>query len=210
MKLPNSEHNSHPWRIHEIASDLALLDVWALPVEGGLDDFDALVTLVASSDPANADSLPARCLWRLRDRLGEWLGLGRIAAPVERRESDTSRPTMSVTNEDSLADRLPSELQGTAQEVRFRALPFVALYRTNLEFAAEISNRTVHGVMHLGWVEQRHGSYQGRMAVYVKPRGTFGEYYIKLIEPFRHLIVYPALMRQIGRTWASRGTDRVA
>lgn len=33
MKLPNSVHRSHPWRIHEIARDLDLLDVWTLPVQ---------------------------------------------------------------------------------------------------------------------------------------------------------------------------------
>jgi len=43
------------------------------------------------------------------------------------------------------------------------------------------------------------------MAVYVKPRGRLGETYMMLIQPFRHLIVYPALMRQIGHAWDARG-----
>jgi len=43
------------------------------------------------------------------------------------------------------------------------------------------------------------------MAVYVKARGVLGELYMKLIGPFRHWIVYPALMRQIGRAWEARG-----
>ena len=29
--------------------------------------------------------------------------------------------------------------------------------------------------MHLGWVDQGEGRYQGQMAVYVKPRGRLGE-----------------------------------
>jgi hypothetical protein len=41
------------------------------------------------------------------------------------------------------------------------------------------------------------------MAVYVKPRGTFGRAYMALIKPFRYLIVYPALMRQFERAWSS-------
>ncbi len=39
------------------------------------------------------------------------------------------------------------------------------------------------------------------MGIYVKPRGRLGEVYMKLIQPFRLFIVYPALMRQIGRMW---------
>ena len=37
------------------------------------------------------------------------------------------------------------------------------------------------------------------MAVLVKPRGSLGEAYMALIKPFRHRIVYPALLRQIER-----------
>jgi hypothetical protein len=42
------------------------------------------------------------------------------------------------------------------------------------------------------------------MAVYVKPRGLFGRGYMALIKPFRYLIVYPALTRQLGRAWDRR------
>ena len=72
-----------------------------------------------------------------------------------------------------------------------------------------MSNQTVHGVMHLAWVDQGEGRYQGQMAVYVKPRGRLGKEYMALIAPFRHWIVYPSLMRQIERAWNS-GTARPA
>jgi hypothetical protein len=39
------------------------------------------------------------------------------------------------------------------------------------------------------------------MAVLVKPNGRFGAAYMAAIMPFRHLIVYPPLMRGIGRDW---------
>jgi hypothetical protein len=55
--------------------------------------------------------------------------------------------------------------------------------------------------MHLAWVDQGNGSYQGQMAVYVKPRGAFGAAYMAFIKPFRYAIVYPALMRQVERRW---------
>jgi hypothetical protein len=205
LRLANTAHESRPWRIREIASDFILEDVWALPVHGGAEDFEALLELIAASDPTNAESLPTRLLWRLRDRLGKGFGLGRISAPAagDGIGADGQLP-IPGTNETSLAGRLPEDLRNTAADLDFGSLPFVPLYRTDDEFAAEISNRTVHGVMHLAWVDQGAGRYQGQMAVYVKPRGRFGEGYMLLIKPFRHLIVYPALLRQTERTWNAR------
>jgi hypothetical protein len=39
------------------------------------------------------------------------------------------------------------------------------------------------------------------MAVYVKPKGLLGKLYMKLIKPFRHWIVYPALMKEAKVCW---------
>jgi hypothetical protein len=203
-RIPNAAHESGPWRIREIAPDFMVEDVWALPVEGGAEDFQTLLELMAASDPANAESLPTRVLWRLRDRLGSWFDLGEIAAPADDRTDPGGELPIPSTDETSLAARLPEDLRGTVADLRFGSLPFVPLYRTDTEFAAEISNRTVHAVMHLAWVDQGEGLYQGQMAVYVKPRGLFGRGYMALIKPFRHWIVYPALMRQTERTWNRR------
>jgi hypothetical protein len=205
MRLPNSAHESRPWRIREIAPDFTVEDVWALPAHGRAEDFQTLLELMVSSNPANAESLAARVLWRVRDRIGGWLGLDRISAPVDSgREDAAGRLPVPGTNETSLTDRLPDDLRDTAADLHFDSLPFVPLYRTEVEFAAEVSNRTVHGVMHLAWVDQGEGRYQGQMAVYVKPRGAFGKGYMALIKPFRHWVVYPALMRQMERAWNTR------
>jgi hypothetical protein len=200
MRLPNAAHESGPWRIREIASDFTLEDVWGLPAQGGAEDFDDLIALAASSDPANADSRPTRVLWALRDRLGSWLDLGRISAP----DDAATKLPIPGREETSLAGRLPDDLRATAADVDFGSLPFVPLYRTDVEFAAEMSNRTVHGVMHLAWVDRGGGRYQGQMAVYVKPRDLFGRAYMALIKPFRYWVVYPALTRQTERMWNSR------
>ena len=39
------------------------------------------------------------------------------------------------------------------------------------------------------------------MAVIVRPNGLFGTGYLAAIRPFRHLIVYPQMMRGIEREW---------
>ena len=42
------------------------------------------------------------------------------------------------------------------------------------------------------------------MAVLVRPNGVLGPAYLAAIAPFRHLIVYPLMMRDIGRAWRER------
>jgi hypothetical protein len=200
MKLPNAAHESRPWRIREITTDFELEDVWGLPVKGKAEDFEALLEMLAHSDPAHAESLPTRFLWNLRDRLGSLFDLGRISTAADAGEG----LPIPGTEETSLAERLPDDLQGTVADVEIASLPFVPLYRTDDEFAAEVSNQTVHGVMHLAWVDQGSGRYEAQMAVYVKPRGRFGKAYMALIKPFRLLIVYPALMRQTDKMWSER------
>jgi len=202
MRIPNAAHESGPWRIRAIVPDFTLEDAWELPATGEAGDFRALLDQLASSDPVSADSLPTRILWRVRDGLGRVFDLGRIAAPAS--DGGGGKLPIPGTDETSLADRLPVDLRDTAGDVRFGSLPFVPLYRTDDEFAAEISNQTVHAVMHLAWADRGAGRYQAEMAVYVKPRGAFGKGYMMLIKPFRLWIVYPALLRQVGRTWNGR------
>jgi hypothetical protein len=199
-RLPSSRQRRQRWRIHEIVPDFRLEDVWALPAAGGAGEFAELLELMGSLRPGE-ESAAARFLWQLRDRLGGWFGLGRIDTGGEARGS---RLPIPGTTQLSLAERLPDDLRAGAVDLDFGRLPFVPLYRTEVEAAAEISNRTVHGVAHFGWVEEGGGRYHGQMAVYVKPRGLFGQGYMELIKPFRYLIVYPALMRQLERAWAER------
>jgi len=205
MRIPNATHESGHWRIREITTDFILEDVWALPMDGGAEDFQTLIEMGTSFDPANAESLPTRLLWSFRDRLGSWFGLGRISAPAESSGDGAAgaRP-IPGEGEDSLAERLPEDLCDTATDLTFASLPFTPLYRSGDEFAAELSNKTVHGVMHLAWAELGEGRYQAQMAVYVKPHGLFGKAYMALIKPFRYWIVYPALTRQIERAWRDR------
>ena len=188
MKLPNSAHTSQPWRIHEIAPDFRLEDVWALPTPGGPDDFPRLVQLLASSDPSHSPSFAARTLFAVRWRLGELLGWD---APGAGTGAGVA----------TLRYRLPADLRDGPSGPAFASLPFTPLYLTGDEWAAEIANRTMHGVLHLSWVPDGSGGFRGRMAVLVKPNGFLGLAYMTAIRPFRHRLVYPALMRALGRAW---------
>jgi hypothetical protein len=191
MRLPNTAHTSRPWRIHELTRDFRLEDVWALPTPGGPDDFPRLVQMMASSDPSQSSSGAARTLFAIRWKVGELLGWDGPEASLGSRV-----PT--------LRDRLPVDLRDAPAGPAFQALPFTSLYLLDDEWAAEIANRTMHGVMHIGWVPDQTGGYRGQMAVYVKPNGLFGTAYMAAIRPFRHLIVYPQMMRETGRNWRAR------
>jgi hypothetical protein len=193
MRLPNTAHTSRPWRIHELTPDFRLEDVWALRTSGG-NDFHRLVEVIAAGDPARGSSCAAaRALWAIRWKLGELLGWD---------GPDTGLGSRVPT----LRDRLPTDLRD-APGPDFEALPFTPLYLIDDEFAAEIANRTMHGVLHLGWVPDGTGGYHGQIAVLVKPNGLLGRAYMAAIRPFRHLIVYPPVMREIERKWRAQAGE---
>jgi hypothetical protein len=191
MRLPSSAHTSRPWRIHELTQDFRLEDVWALPTPGGADDFPRLVSGIASGDLSKSSSRAVSVLWAIRSRLGELFGWDRPDAGVGSRV-----PT--------LRDRLPADLRDAPSGPDFGALPFKSVYLLADEFAAEIANSTMHGILHLGWVPDSTGAYHGQMAILVKPNGLLGSAYMAAIKPFRHLIVYPQMIRQIERSWPTR------
>jgi hypothetical protein len=192
MRLPITAHTSRPWRIHEITRDFHVEDVWALPTPGGPDDFPQLVQLATSLDPSQSSSLAVRTLFAIRWKVGGLLGWDGPDAGLGSRV-----PT--------LRDRLPADLRDGPSGPEFDELPFTPLYLLKNEWAAEIANRTVHGVVHLGWVPDGRGGYRGQMAVLVKPNGLLGTAYMAAIKPFRYLLVYPSMLQEVGRSWRQRG-----
>jgi hypothetical protein len=195
MRLPSNEHTSRPWRIHELTQDFRVEDVWALATPGGPDDLPLLVQAIAAGDPSQSKSRGARMLWALRWKLGELFGWDAVDAGLGSRV-----PT--------LRERMPADLRDASAGPDFGALPFMSLYLLDDEWAAEIANRTMHGVLHLGWVPDGTGAYHGQMTVLVKPNGLLGNAYMAAIRPFRHWLVYPPMIRQLEREWRARAGDR--
>jgi hypothetical protein len=193
MRLPNTAHTSRPWRIHELTRDFRLEDVWGLPAPGGPDDFRRGVQVIASLDPSHSSSRAVRTLFAIRWKVGGLLGWDDPDAGIGSRV-----PT--------LRDELPVDLR-EAQGPDFDALPFTSLYLLDDEFAAEVANQTMHGVMHIGWVPDGTGSFYAQMAVLVKPNGLLGTAYMAAIRPFRHLIVYPPMLREFEREWRARAGE---
>jgi len=193
-RLPDAAHTSRRWRIHELTRDFRLEDVWALPTPGGPEDFPRLVRLAAALDPSQGSPGAVRALFAIRWKLGELLGWDAQEAGIGSRVR-------------SLRERLPADLRDAPAGPDSEALPFTPLYLLEDEWAAETANRTVHGVLHLGWVPDGTGAYRGQMAILVKRNGRLGAAYMAAIAPFRHLIVYPMMLRGIEREWAARAGE---
>jgi hypothetical protein len=189
MRLPDTAHTSRPWRIHELTRDFHLEDVWALPTPGGPDDFPQLLEMMAASDPSQNAPGIVRALFAIRWKAGELFGW-------DDADVGSDQPT--------LRDRLPADLRDGPAGPEFETLPFSTLYLTDDEWAAEVVNRTVHGVMHLSWVPDDAGGYRGQMAVYAKPNGLLGRAYMAAITPFRLVLVYPQMLRGMGKLWQRR------
>ncbi|WP_414166497.1 DUF2867 domain-containing protein [Streptoverticillium reticulum] len=186
MRLPRTAHTSRPWLIHEIARDFRVEDVWALPTPGGPDDLERLVQQFANDDGPDTSSRLSRLLLSVRWKLGALFGWDEPGSGIGSRVA-------------TLRDRLPAELREGPRGPDFRL--FTSVFLRHDEWAAELANKTVHAVLHIGWVPDGAGGYRGQMAVLVKPNGLAGVAYMAAVKPFRYLIVYPSLMKTIAHDW---------
>ena len=190
MKLPDSAHTSRPWRIHELTPDFRLEDVWAMPTAGGLDDFSRLAHVAARWDPAKSGSRAVRTLFAMRFKVGGWFGW------------DDDDPGVFT-----LRDRLPEDLRDAPRGPELDAAPSSSLYLLDDEWALDLSNKTMQGVFHMGWVPDETGGYRGQMAILVKRLGPLSTAYMAATAPFRQPVVYPPLMRDLDRMWRAAQLD---
>lgn len=194
-----SQHRDLPWRVHELAHDFILLDVWEVqltPSPGaGFLDFQRLAANMGT-DFGGATGF----LMRVRGRLGKWFGWdahnhtlpipGCVETSVAARLTDEDR-----RRQRSDGPRLP---QGQVDDLR-------PIYLYEDESLQELSNRTIHALLHMSWVPGE--TPVARLAIYVKHRGLKSRLYMGLIKPFRHAIVYPAWIRHIQRAWSRQHAE---
>lgn len=194
MRIPIAEHTEQPWRIHEIAPDFRVLDVWAYRAPGaGPDDLATMLAAIRAAGERERDPLLVRFLFAVRWKLGALFGW-----------DDPAQGLAAKGRVSSLCERLPDDLRQPQSGTPVPNIPFVELYQLHNEHAIELANKTVHGIAHHGWVRTDDGEYELRMAVLIKENGLFGRAYMAAIAPFRYLIVYPAMTRQWERAWRDR------
>jgi hypothetical protein len=203
--LNKKTHYSHPWKVHEIAKDFELLDVWEFPIladQTRNQDFSFFLKVMQEPPKISVRSffsiknLIARFLVLLRVVLGEAFGL----------DKNVNSLPIPGCKETSLRDRLSKEdlkrnlAESVGEEDQGKFI-WRTVYLYENEMLTELSNNTVHVLMHWAWVHKSRNYFTAQLAVYTKPRGTMGEFYMNLIMPFRHMIIYPAMMEEVKKKW---------
>jgi hypothetical protein len=193
-----SEFRALDLRVHALLADVPLHDVFCVELPGGgpgrtLADLPDLVP-GAGASPGAELPLAARLLFVLRGWLGRLFGwdAGRHAAPAESFEGRL----------------LPEDRERSLEPSGAARGAFRTLYRFDRESLLEVRNATVHAFL-ASALEPRTesdadtdtGGYQLFLAIYVRPVSRWTAAYMALIDPFRHWIVYPALIRRIERAW---------
>ena len=197
MRIDPSALRSRYLRVHTFLQDVPLQDVWAIQLRGGgtgrtIHDLRPLFTYAG----LQAVHPVVKGLFRLRERLGTLLGW------------DQQRPTWST---ESYVHRLtPTDRAQSVVSPGTLEGPFSVLYVFEHEQLHELRNATVHAFSSLSMGPAQDG-YLAYWAIYVKPVSRWTALYMTAIAPFRRLLVYPAIIRQVQQAWAARygGEDTV-
>ena len=175
-------------RCHALLSDAPLHDVWAIPLIGGgsgrsIQDARAILF----GDRRTPSNFVVRGLFALRLALGRAFGWDN-----ERHDP----PGVSYIHRLAEADRSQSQVPPGTREG-----PFRVLYVLGDEALSELRNATAHAFLALALRPSGTG-YMLYLAIYVKPVSRFTTLYMALIDPFRRLVVYPALGRHAQQRWS--------
>jgi hypothetical protein len=188
-RIRPAEFRARPLRAHALLHDVPLEDAWAIPLPGGgegrtVEDVRAAMVAGVQSAPSVVGAL-----FRLRFRIGAVFGW-------DRRHPDWDA--------ESYANRLSSE--DRARSLVAPGTPdgnFVLLYQFEDEQLAELRNATVHAFASLS-IRPAPGGYLAYLGVFVRPVHRLTGLYMRAIEPFRHFVVYPAIIRKMQSAWAAR------
>lgn len=192
MKIKNEEHYKQDWIVHHLLGDFEVEDVWQFPVElqneHTISIFQA--QLFEAMEQLSQKGV-AGLLFKLRTFLGQ----------LFKWDTPSQLTLESTLKKGSIRERYAQQFQlSEADLLPVGAAEFEPVYALDNESLAEIKNETVHAGLHLAKVPFNR-EYTVQMAVYVKPKGRLGKYYMALIKPFRLAIVYPAMMRLVGKHW---------
>jgi len=163
-------------RVDELAKDFEVVDEWSFELEGG--DFEKLEDVFWRAMKGGERSVLAR----LRVAIGKVVGWD---------EKPFNLPIPGCT-EHRVAERLPAG-ERVDEPSPLPVAGVFLVYRSDHDALYELSNDTVHALIHLAW--------PGKLRVLIKSRGWFTRLYMAAIWPFRMLFVYPALIRGVERTW---------
>jgi hypothetical protein len=190
-RISSQEFLAQDFRVHGLLADVPLHDVWSLDLPG----FSKGITLrefrarTRKADTLGKLSWPTRILFRLRFVIGQILRL-----ETEPRGSRQLYFANRLTAEDRAVSLVPP---GTSDG------GFRVVYCLENEILLEALNRTVHGAL-MSALQQTAAGYRFYIAIYVRKVNWITPAYMALIDPFRRWIVYPAIVREIRRSWTEQ------
>jgi len=187
MRVKPADFQRLNLRCHALLRDVPLHDVWAIPLNGGGPGRSIQDARAALFGDRRLPNFAVRELFRLRWAVGRAFGWD-----DERHDP----PSGSYVNRLAEADRSQSQVAPGTREG-----PFRVLYVLGEEALSELRNATVHAFLALA-LTPSPGGYTLYMAVYVKPVSRLTPLYMVLIDPFRRLVVYPALGRHAQQRWS--------
>jgi len=185
-QISTEEFERLPLRVHAFLAGVPLHDVWAVDLPRTrpgitLDEF-----LRTASTRLFTLSPVVRALLNLRLFVGRLLGWDR---------EPTATACETFVQRLTTADHSKSLVPAGTREGLFRVV-----YRFENEQLLEVINRTAHAAALSALVETAH-DYRFYFGVYVRSVGRFTPVYMTLIDPFRKLVVYPSLLRNVRATW---------
>lgn len=207
LMVDNDIHLNRSWMVDNLANDFDLWDVWEVPINADntqRENFSSFYKVVVESFMAlqNKTSV-ASILFDLRNWIAKIIPLDKninsLPIPGCRETSLKARLTAY-----DIGKKLKT---GSAIQIDESGLAFLPVYLLKNESLHELSNDTVHALIHFGWILKDNGFYTATLSIYVKSRGRLGAFYLKAIEPFRRHIVYPTIMKNIKNQWQKRLVD---
>lgn len=186
MRLKDQSFHQLPLYAHTFLADVPLHDVWAIPLKSRRDlTLRQVLAFMQTAETRQVNPV-VRALFGLRWFLGRLFGWDR----------QSQKPAVP-----SYADRLPpADRARSLDEPGRQAGLFRVVYTFENESLGEIINGTVHAFSLLTLqpapTGQGHTLY---WAIYVKKVNRLTPFYMALIDPFRRLFVYPAVIKNIQR-----------
>jgi len=188
-----TEYRQLELRTHSFLADVQLHDVWLAELEGGgpdrtMEDVRKCFTAQAAATAGAA----VRALFAIRRGLGRLFGW----------DASTDRWTDEYyTNRLTDDDRARSLVEpGTDDGM------FTVVYVFPGEALSEVRNATVHAFSCMA-IRRTMTGYRLYWAIYVKPIGPWTATYMRIIDPFRRAVVYPAVINRVELNWRIRFGD---
>lgn len=187
MQADPREYRQLDLRVHSFLAGVELHDVWLTELEGGGPD-RTILDLRRCFTPQTAETanVAVSTLFAIRRVVGTFFGWDK---------SDTSWEKDSYVHRLTDADRAASLIPPGTEDGFMRTL-----YAFPFEALSEVRNATVHAFSCFALRRTMNG-YRFYWAIYVKPISPWTSTYMRVIDPFRRALVYPAVLSRVKQTW---------